>query len=484
MGIIETKNVLTKEGWNGTMESKYQKNKITRELVRVGNKSTNKGVVYNNDFSTFISPILRIPIDKIYIRSPSGIATNWLEPFKKFDGLPHHKGYQESAVYKLPNGARVVIYNGINGCEFQVNPTEWESYNGLFGFLERCFGEQFSETWISRLHLDVIVRRLIDLILYGIWVKRKSLSKKFSATVESRKSGHLAETALMHGFGSEKGECVVLYDAAKKHGFLAPATKIEIRGNNHRSTIIRQFQDLPSLLQSKIFSDRIELKELTPLPNLTDKQRKKLAEFMAMAGDVGIGVAKSYFRNPKNPGGSTNFDRDFEKIITLRPMSIDLDALFHADLKGFLDQTVSPIELQLISLADISKIPNQYVPGRKRVMVNPESRANTYISQERRYFASMAANLAELSRLTAKQTYYESKVYSDATHPLDDIGIVQQSMALRKSRRIERLKRIQLELMEIAYEEGWDAPALTWKLDNEDEDYFSYPDIEEDEVSE
>lgn len=458
------------------METEWSKLNANQEKVAVAEippaevepKCGNDGP-YNNGISDLH---FRIPIDKIWIRSDDEIDTSWLDSRKIAHHIRPKDGYHYVCEVKLQNSANIVIYVGLKGTEVQINPNQWNSYSGMSGFLERLFGEKYSSTRISKFHFDVIVNQTIEDVTFGIRAKRKSFSKNFIENTV-RKSGHIDRVELMSTIGSVIREQIGIYDAAKRHGLKAPATKIEIRDNDPAVIPVKQVQDIPGLLKSKPISRRIELLSLVKMPNLKKKHERKCEIFLAMADAVGISIAISYFRN--RPGTGKNFDRDFKAIFRLEPFPIDLDALFHADLNAFVNQPMSEFEQELITVPHIGEIP-EYLPRKPgRLAFNPASRIKTSRSEQRKHYDALCTNLTELARHIGQEIYAETRARCNgipATAEDFDFIRTAREMVGRKIQRLIPLLHMQRALIQLAKAELWDIARIEDGLYDPDDDYF------------
>ncbi|MDR3606001.1 MAG: hypothetical protein P4M08_01320 [Oligoflexia bacterium] len=373
----------------------------------VGDPFGKPKVPYNKQYFYPTDPTLLAPFDVLWLTVNEPVDVSWIEPCLVDEQRRKHKSKrcfssQSSGTYRLPNGADVRIYQNVVSTQIQIIPYEW-SYNGLIGFLEKLLKKNFKEAYVTKIHQHVDIPFTLEVILKSALVRRRRTSTSYdamNAKTMKRTAGRIREVKFSRSFGSEKSRSIAFYDSARKHGFNAPMTRIEIRDNHPNCASVRHPLDIPSLLETSIMSDEVRLADVTPLPNLSVKHQERWMLFERLVNELGYHDAVSEMRS---------MDRNFPALLTqisqVKPLPVDLDHEFRQRLLLFICMPTTAKELEIINSDDLSKVKHQFVLNGGARPVNTDSQWRLNYDSQLRYFKQIVFYLDELKSLLIEAEY-------------------------------------------------------------------------------
>lgn len=316
---------------------KHSKKKIdpTDESYRSGHSTTKK---------VLINPkVFNCPCDKIYIK---GLGRLYLEPFMKFKSLApisFPRGYSSEGSHRFRLfDTDVMVYQNRSGYQVQLNPSEFKSHKVMNLVLENLLGVHYNEAVIFKMHLFVDVRKTLEDVYNSITVSFKRKTMKYTpAKLKRSKSGRSEEVSFTMGFGSEKSDCLKIYNSHTKHGLPKPSSRIERQFSKAQFCPITKLADFKKLLEVDPFKN-VKLYRLLDTSKLTgtDLLRFELLQCTRKSMGLHAALAKLKSHDPKH------YNRNYSKIIKLLDkVQINLKLSFRNKMSGFLKRKMSESEI-------------------------------------------------------------------------------------------------------------------------------------------
>lgn len=326
------------------MRHSKKKTATTDDSYRSGYSATTKPVVEHKVFNC--------PCDKIFI---NGLGELNLERFMKFRStvpISFPRGYSSINSYRFRIfDTDVMVYQNLRGYQIQINPSEFRSFATMNLTLKALLGSHYNEAHIFKMHLFVDVRRSLEDVYQSIRVSFKRKTLKYTpARLKRTKSGKPEEISFTMGFGSEKTDCLKIYNSHTKHGLPKPSSRIERQYSKARYCPVTKLTDFQKLLDVDPFKN-VNLFSILDTSGLKGIDLLRFRLMQCMRKSIGLHEAFARLRadDPKH------FNRNFRKIVNLlTKVQINLKLSYRNKMAGFLKRRMS--EDEIITLKEIGGI--------------------------------------------------------------------------------------------------------------------------------
>jgi len=217
--------------------------------------------------------------------------------------------------------------------------------------LKALLRSNFDNALISKMHLFVDVRRSLEDVYNSITVSLKRKTMKYTPAKQKRtKSGRPEEISFTMGFGSEKTDCLKIYNSHTKHGLPKPSTRIERQYSKARFCPVTKLADFQKLLDVDPFKN-VNLFSILDTSVLSGVDLLRFRLMQCMRKSIGLHETFARLRadDPKH------FNRNFRKIVSLlTKVKINLKLSYRNKMAGFLKRRMS--EDEIITLKEIGGI--------------------------------------------------------------------------------------------------------------------------------
>lgn len=287
------------------------------------------------------------PCDKIYVK---GVGNLDLSPFIKFKspkplGFIRGFGGIDKSHRFVISDVEVFVYQNKRDYQVQFNPSHFKSYQYMDLVLRVLLKEHYDEAQIFKTHLFVDIKKQLKDVYDSITVKYKRQTTKYKpAEFTTTKSGRLDEASFTLGVGSNKTDCIKVYNSTTKHGLPDPSTRIERQYNNSKFCPIHKLEDLPKLIDVNPFT-HVTLHSVLDTSKLKgeDLTRFKLLDCMRRSKGLHAAMAELRKDNPKD------FNREYRQVLALLENSnIDLISLYKKKMSAFLKRPMSKLEIAFL----------------------------------------------------------------------------------------------------------------------------------------
>lgn len=296
--------------------------------------------------------VFNCPCDKMYIKGFGELELKQFMKFRSLTPISFPRGYSAKNSYRFGIfNADIMVYQNYSGYLVQINPSQFRSYLLMNYTLLALLGEYYSHAVIFKVHLFVDVKRSLEDVYKSINVSFKRRTLRYTpAKLKKTKAGKLEEVSFTVGFGSEKSDCVKIYNSHTKHGLQKPSTRIERQFSKARFCPINKLSDFRNLLEVDPFNN-VKLFNLLDTSELTgvDNLRFRLLDCRRRSIGLHATIAELRALDPKH------FNRNFRKIIKLLDkVQINLKLSYRNKMNGFLKRKLS--EDEILALKDLGAI--------------------------------------------------------------------------------------------------------------------------------
>lgn len=290
------------------------------------------------------------PCDKIYVKGVGNLDLSKFMKFKSPKPLGFIRGFggTDKSHRFIILDAELFVYQNKHGYQIQFNPSQFKSYQYMDLVLRILLEEHYNEARIFKTHLFIDIRKQLKDVYESITVKYKRRTTKYKpAEFITTKSGRLEETSFTLGLGSNKTDCIKVYNSTAKHGLPDPSTRIERQYNNSKFCPVHRLFDLPTLLDVNPFT-HVTLQSVLDTSKLKGEDLTKFKLLDCMRRSKGLHAALAELRKdtPKD------FNREYRKVLALLESSnIDLISIYKKKMTAFLTRPMS--KLEIASLLDL-----------------------------------------------------------------------------------------------------------------------------------
>ncbi|MBX3041119.1 MAG: hypothetical protein KF789_10475 [Bdellovibrionaceae bacterium] len=210
------------------------------------------------------------------------------------------------------------------------NPNRFRTWGAYRDFLSRLLTPTGLESAkISRLDLNLDFSCPFPDLIRSLHIKNKRAGVQFTDDSGERTGINIGKAA----------EVIQIYDKARQAALSAHRSRIELRMRGHKLPTFK-IASIPSAIQTQNFFETVEGLEVTILGSkVTETQKQRIAEFQTILNRDGFYFAKKALNKDRN------FERDFGKIVMVRPWSTQPSSLFKEQIKSFFKNDMRALNL-------------------------------------------------------------------------------------------------------------------------------------------